>query len=62
MDKVTAKVAAEMLGITEYSVYRLIKDGKIKAEKFGHVCMVDRDSVEDFAERNEGKDPHDPTR
>ena len=62
MEKMTAKTAAEYLKITEYSVYRLIKSGKLEAEKFGPVWMVDKVSVKDYAKRNRGKAANDPTR
>jgi excisionase family DNA binding protein len=62
MDKMTAIAAAELLNITPYSVYRLIKAGKLLAEKFGTVWMVDKDSVQDYKERNKGKAQNDPTR
>ena len=58
----TAKAAAKILGITEYSVYRLIKAGRILADKFGPVWMIDRPSVDSYLARNEGKSSHDPTR
>jgi excisionase family DNA binding protein len=62
MSKMTATAAAELLNITPYSIYRLIKAGKLEGEKFGTVWMVDRASVEEFQARNEGKSQHDPTR
>ncbi len=58
----TAKSAALILGITEYSVYRLIKNGTIAAKKFGPVWMVDSESVEDYKSLVAGKAKHDPTR
>jgi len=58
----TAKAAANILGITEYSVYRLIKAGRLIAEKFSSVWMVDRASVDEYQARNQGKSANDPTR
>lgn len=58
----STKQAAEFLGVTEFTILRLIKRASIKAEKFGSSWMIDRESVEAYKERNEGKASNDPTR
>lgn len=50
----TAAEAAEALGVTVYRVYALIRDGKLKAEKFGRAYMVDAGSVEARTRSNPG--------
>ena len=58
----TAQLAAEILDITPYSVWRLLREGKLKGEKFGTSWMVDKASVSEYKERNKDKAPQDPTR
>lgn len=45
---VTVKEASELSGIHPQWIRDLIKDGRIKAEKFGPVWMIDRDAFLDF--------------
>lgn len=54
--------AAEFLGVTTFTIFRLIRRKSIKAKKFGSSWMIDRESVEAYKERNQGKTPNDPTR
>lgn len=58
----TTLEAADFLGVTTFTVLRLIKRKSIKARKFGSSWMIDRESVEAYKERNEGKASNDPTR
>lgn len=58
----TTKEAAEILGIAPESVARLVKQGTLKGERFGHAWMVYRSSVEQYLEQNQGKAKSDPTR
>ena len=61
-DVMTTKEAAKILGIAPESVARLVKQGTLKGERFGHAWMVYRSSVEQYLERNQGKAKSDPTR
>lgn len=58
----STKEAAKYLAVSEFTVLRLIKRGSIKAEKFGNYWVVDKQSVEEYKQRNADKGPYDPTR
>lgn len=58
----TTVEAAELLGIDRASVARLIRNGTLRAERFGRAWMVYRESVEDFLKRTQGKSKFDRTR
>lgn len=45
-DKLNTTEAAEVLGYTRDHVYRLCRQGFIKAEQFNRVWMIDRAEVE----------------
>jgi excisionase family DNA binding protein len=63
MDNViTTREAAEILGVAPESVARLIRLGTLKGERFGHVWMVDRQSVLTYLEQTRDKSKHDPSR
>lgn len=49
-DWLTAREAAELSGYHLESIRRLIRDGKIKAQKFTFVWMVDRSSLLAYVE------------
>ncbi len=61
-DFMTTAEAASMLDIAQVSIIRLIRKNVLKAKKFGHIYMVDRESVEAYQKANEGKSRHDPSR
>ena len=61
-DYITTAQAAEILGVAQTTVARLIYRKVLKAEKFGPVWQVERGSVEAYRQANEGKAKHDPTR
>jgi excisionase family DNA binding protein len=61
-DFMTTVEAAKTMNVSITTVSRLINRGILKGQKFGPVWMVDRDSVQDYLERNEGKAKNDPTR
>jgi len=58
----TTKEAAKILGLAPESVARLIKEGKLEGERFGHAWMIYSSSVEEYLERNKNKAKSDPTR
>lgn len=58
----TTREAAAVLGIEIPSVSRLIKRGLLKAEKFGPVWMVTRESIQAYIDQTAGKSKYDPTR
>jgi excisionase family DNA binding protein len=47
---ITTKQAAKLLGLNQRHVSRLVKEGKLKGEPFGHVYMVDENSVREYSE------------
>ena len=50
MDKewITTREAIEIVGYQPYHLRRLIRDGKIKSQKFGTVWQVNRQSLLDY--------------
>lgn len=58
----SAKEAADILGINHMSVSRLIRRNLLRGKKFGTAWMVERSSVEEYAERVKDKSKFDPTR
>ena len=54
--------AALILGVTQETVSRLIKKGKLEGQKMGGFFVVSRVSVEHYAFIIEGKGKNDPTR
>lgn len=58
----TTEQAAQYLNLSTRTIFRLIDRGQIKAEKFGPVWMVQRDSLDEYRATVEGKARHDPTR
>lgn len=59
MDVLTVKQAAKALGVTPSRVYAMIESGRLPAEKFARVWMVDRADVDRLAreERKPGRPP-----
>lgn len=46
MEYITTKQAAEVLGVTHQRVCKMLKDGVLKGQKFGHVWQVNKAAVE----------------
>lgn len=44
--KVTAQEAANILNYSRRHVYRLLKEGTLRAERFGQTWIIDRTEVE----------------
>ncbi len=59
---VSTKEAAIMLGMTQETVSRLVKKGKLEGQKLGGFFVVTRISVEIYAITINGKSRNDPTR
>lgn len=58
----TTVQAAEILGVDRASIARLIRQGKLKGERFGRAWMVSKTSVESFLKQTEGLSKFDRTR
>ena len=58
----TTRQVAEILGIEIASVSRLIKRGDLKAEKLGPIWVIEKESLDGYKKRIEGKSKFDPTR
>lgn len=50
-DYMTTAQAAEILGLHPASISRLVKQGKLRGERFGRDWMVSKRSVEDYLKR-----------
>jgi excisionase family DNA binding protein len=61
-DLVSTKEAAVILGMTQETVSRLVKKGKLEGQKLGGFFVVTRISVESYAITITGKSKNDPTR
>ena len=46
---ITTREAANLIGVTANQVRHLARTGTIKAQKFGHVWMINRDSAKEYA-------------
>ncbi|HXV98649.1 MAG TPA: helix-turn-helix domain-containing protein [Anaerolineae bacterium] len=58
----STKEAAIILGMTQETVSRLVKKGKLEGQKLGGFFVVTRASVEFYALTINGKSRNDPTR
>ena len=58
----STKEAAIILGMTQETVSRLVKKGKLEGQKLGGFFVVTRISVEVYALAITGKSKNDPTR
>lgn len=47
-DDILTDAAAEFLGVTKVAIYKLIREGKIKAEKKGRDFRVDMESLNEY--------------
>jgi excisionase family DNA binding protein len=58
----STKEAAEILGVAQETVSRLIRKGKLEGQKLGGFFVVTRASVESYVLAVNGKGKNDPTR
>lgn len=61
-DYLTTREVAEALGYHVKSVHRIIKDGKLRADKKSGVWLIPREALEEYQATIEGKAKRDPTR
>lgn len=54
---ITTNEAAGALGVTRQRVLQLIQDGRLKAEKFGNVYMIQRADLSKIEEKPMGRPP-----
>jgi excisionase family DNA binding protein len=53
--KLTTKQAAARLGVNASRVRQLVLAGKLPAEKFGHVLMIDEQDLKPLKRRKPGR-------
>ncbi len=51
----TAEEVADMLRVNVQTVHRLIRDGKLKAFKFGHQWRIPAEAINEMIERDASK-------
>ncbi len=51
----TTSEVAEKLGVTRWRVSQLIKDGRLKAEKYGQIYLIKEEDIEIVKERKTGR-------
>lgn len=56
-DHITTNEAASELGVTRQRVLQLIREGRLKAEKFANVYMIRRGDLSNIEERPMGRPP-----
>ena len=61
-DYLTVEETAEVLGYSDHYVRRMLRNGKLHADKKGGMWLVYREAVERYKKATEGKAKHDPTR
>jgi excisionase family DNA binding protein len=61
-DYLTAEEVAETLGFHVNSVRRLIRSGKLRADKKVGVWLIPREALKEYQETLEGRSKHDPWR
>jgi excisionase family DNA binding protein len=49
LNLITTKQAASLLGLDETNVRVHCREGRIKAEKFGHIWMIAREDLDEFS-------------
>jgi hypothetical protein len=59
-DYLTASEVADELDYHVESVRRIIRTGKLQADKKAGVWLVPREALQDYRQRIEGKSKHDP--
>jgi excisionase family DNA binding protein len=53
----TTSEVAERLGVTRWRVNALIKNGRLNAEKFGQIYLINEKDLEVVKERKPGRPP-----
>ncbi|MCP4542700.1 MAG: helix-turn-helix domain-containing protein [Chloroflexi bacterium] len=61
-DYLTVEETAEVLGYHPNSVRKMVRAGKLRAEKKGTMWLIYREALEEYQKAIEGKSKHDPTR
>lgn len=56
-DYISTNDAANVLGVTRQRVLQLIQDGRLKAQKFANVYMIQRGDLNNIEERPMGRPP-----
>ncbi len=51
MKKLTAKQAAEKLGVNDSRIRQLISSGKLQAEKYGNLWLIEEKDLESVQDR-----------
>jgi excisionase family DNA binding protein len=53
----TTSEVAEMLGVTRWRINALIRDGRLKAEKFGQIFLIKEEDLKMVLVRKPGRPP-----
>jgi excisionase family DNA binding protein len=61
-DYLTVEETAQVLGYSDHYVRRMLRKGKLRADKKGGMWLVYRRAVENYQKAIEGKAKNDPTR
>jgi len=61
-DYLTTEEVAEVLGYHVKSIHRIIKGGRLRADKKSGIWLIPREALEEYQKVTEGKSKHDPTR
>ena len=61
-DYLTVDETADVLGYHADSVRRIIRGGKLRADKKGTMWLIPREALEEYRQRVAGKSKHDPGR
>ena len=56
-ENITTNEAAEVLGVSRQRVLQLIRDGRLKAEKFANVYMIQRTALSNIEAMPMGRPP-----
>jgi len=57
-DMLTIPQAAKALGLTRQNIWQAIQRGRIKVLRFGHVALIPRSTLEEYAQtRKVGRPP-----
>ena len=51
----TPAQAAQQLGLARYTVYQLVREGRLRAKRFGRLVLIPREEMERFAASLEEK-------
>ncbi len=61
-DYLTVEETAAFLGYHPNSVRKMVRAGKLRADKKGTMWLIYREALEEYKKAIEGKSKHDPTR